>query len=129
LGITIVNALVSWPGLFVLVAIGMSVFYGLRACEIFSVSTTDRKWSWRFHQFWLNFLGSGVGWVAAWAVLRASVECASADCALSVSPSAVSLFFLAFLGVTGYLPATIVGAVGGINELISKLLSLIGGKP
>lgn len=123
------SALFCWSALFTIIAIGMSVFYGLRACEIFSVSTTDRKTSWRFHQFWLNFLGSGVGWVAAWAVLRATVECASADCALSVSPSAVSLFFLAFVGVTGYLPATIVGAIGGINELVSKLLALIGGKP
>lgn len=123
------NELFSWPVLFILAAIGMSVFYGLHACEIFSVPTTDRKSSWRFHQFWLNFLGSGVGWVAAWAVLRAAVECALADCALSVSPSAISLFFLAFVGITGYLPATIVGAIGGISELVSKLLALIGGKP
>ena len=122
------SALFSLPALFAAVAIGMSVFYGLRACEIFSVSLSDRKPSWRFHQFWLNFLGSGVGWVAAWAVLRATVECASADCALSVSPSAVSLFFLAFIGITGYLPATIVGAIGGVSELVSKLLALIGGK-
>ncbi|WP_126460858.1 hypothetical protein [Sulfuritortus calidifontis] len=123
------SALFSLPVLFAILAIGMSVFYGLRACEIFSVPISDRKPSWRFHQFWLNFLGSGVGWVAAWAVLRATVECASVDCALSVSPSAVSLFFLAFIGVTGYLPATIVGAIGGINEFVSKLLALIGGKP
>lgn len=121
--------LFSWPALFAVVAIGMSIFYGLRACEIFSISTTDRKRSWHFHQFWLNFLGSVVGWVAAWAILRSAVECASADCILSVSPSAVSLFFLAFIGVTGYLPATIVGAIGGVNELVAKLLAFIGGKP
>lgn len=123
------SALFSWPGLFSIVAIGMSIFYGLRACEIFNVSTKDRMPSWRFHQFWLNFLGSGVGWVATWAVLRATVECASAECSLSLSSSAVALFFLAFIGVTGYLPATIVGAIGGINEFVSKLLALIGGKP
>ena len=94
----------------------MSYFYGLRACEIFSVSVEGRKNSWHVHQLWLNFLGSLVGWVAAWALLRALVACAAEACSLSVTPSAVLVFFLAFIGVTGHLPAAVVGLVGGVSE-------------
>ena len=118
----------SWNWLFVCIAFGMSVFYGWSACAIFSVPKQDKPWSWRFHQFWLNFIGSVVGWVAAWTVINSVLECAAASCTMSVAPSAFALFFLAFLGVTGYLPAALVGLVGGFNELISKLLALIGGK-
>jgi len=118
-----------WHWLFACVATGMSVFYGWSACEIFSVSNKGKPRSWRFHQFWLNFLGAAVGWVAAWAVLGSVVDCATAKCDLSVAPSAIALFVLAFLGITGHLPAALIGLVGGINELVSKLLALIGGKP
>jgi hypothetical protein len=126
LGVTIMSAL---PWVYGLVAVGMSLFYGFRACAIFGVSVDNHPRSWRFHQFWLNFLGSAVGWVAGWAVLRPTIECASLGCSLSLAPSAVALFLLAFIGVTGYLPATIVGAIGGASHLIAKLLALIGGKP
>jgi len=118
-----------WHWLYFLVALAMSVFYGLSACAIFSVPTEKRPTSWRFHQFWLNFLGSGIGWGAAWALLSSVLACGSGSCPLSVSASAVLLFFLAFLGTTGHLPAAIVGLIGGINEFVAKLLALIGGKP
>jgi len=118
-----------WHWLYWIAALGMSLFYGLRACEIFSVSTEGRRTSWRVHQFWLNFLGSLVGWVAAWALLRPVVACASEACSLSVSASTVLVFFLAFIGITGYLPVAVVGLVGGVNEFIANLLALIGGKP
>jgi hypothetical protein len=128
LGVTIMSTTLALSVLYCVVAFAMSLFYGLRACEIFTVPTENRPRSWRIHQFWLNFLGSAVGWVAAWAVLQATLECASTPCSLSLSPSAIALFFLAFLGVTGHLPVTVVGAIGGVSKLIDYLLSLIGGK-
>jgi len=118
-----------WHWLFGCAALAMSLFYGWSACAIFSVTKEGRPSSWRFHQFWLNFLGAAVGWLAAWALLGSVLECNSSKCTLSVAPSAIALFFLAFLGVTGYLPAALVGLVGGISELVSKLIALIGGKP
>ncbi len=131
----------AWHWLYWAAAIGYcvaaivgSVLYGWKACEIFDVSTKKKDSeelqprSWRIHQFWLNFLGSLVGWVAAWALLRPLVACATGPCALSVSTSTVLLFFLAFIGVTGHLPWAVVGAiagsVGGIIEIINKLAAL-----
>ena len=118
----------AWHWLFACVCLLLSVFYGCSACEIFNVSKEDRPLSWRIHQFWLNFLGAAVGWIAAWALLGSVLECNLLKCNLSIAPSSAALFFLAFLGITGHLPATIIGLVGGVTEFVSKLLALIGGK-
>jgi hypothetical protein len=119
----------SWHWIFATFAVAGSVFYGLEACAIFSVPNEDRPVPWHVHQFWLNFLGAAVGWVAAWAVLGSVLNCASSPCALSIAPSAVVLFLFAFLGVTGHLPAVLVGLVAGlvgaIDKLVEKLLALI----
>ena len=117
-----------WHWLYVLVAFSASVFYGWYACDIFEVSYTCKPKAWRVHQFWFNFAGSAVGWVAAWALLDTVLACASSACANSISFSAVALFFLAFLGVTGHLPMSLYGLIGGLKEFIAKLLSVIGGK-
>jgi hypothetical protein len=121
------DSVLHW--LFVVLGVGASVFYGVAACSVFGVTSQGRSRAWRIHQFWLNLLGSAVGWVAAWAVLGAVAECQATACSLSLSPSAVAVFVLAFLGVTGHLPAALVGLVGGIAELAAKLVSLIGGRP
>lgn len=117
-----------WHLVFVAVAFGMSLFYGLFACKIFNVLTQGEKVPWRVHQFWFNFLGAAVGWVAAWATISAVLSCASTGCENAISLSSVALFVLAFLGVTGHLPMSIVGLVGGLQEFVAKLLSVLGGK-
>jgi hypothetical protein len=49
-----------WLGIiFPIVALAFSVFYGLKARVIFFDDPGDgRKPSWKFHQCWLNVLGS-----------------------------------------------------------------------
>ena len=111
---------------FALVGLIFSVFHGAMAADIF-MSADARKgksWAWHVHQFWLNFCGSVAGWAALWFI----IEKVSA---LLVSPgsaapqwSDAALFFLAFLGVTGYLPFAIVTSVQAIKELISKIPGL-----
>lgn len=118
-----------WQWLYSGVAFGMSVFYGWYACQIFEVADAGKPSSWRVHQFWFNFAGSAVGWVAAWALLDSVLACASGGCANSISFSSVALFVLAFLGVTGHLPMSLYGFIGGLREFVAKLLSVIGGKP
>jgi hypothetical protein len=118
-----------WHWLFVAIAVGMSLFYGLCACRIFHVPCEGEKNAWHIHQFWFNFLGSAVGWVATWALLGAVLACASAACGNTISLSSVALFLLAFLGVTGHLPMSVFGLIGGLKEFVARLLSVVGGKP
>jgi hypothetical protein len=118
-----------WHWAFCAVALAMSLFYGWYACQIFEVTASGKPTSWRVHQFWFNFVGAAIGWVAAWALLGAVLSCASGSCTNSVSLSSVALFLVAFLGITGHLPMSLVGLIGGLREFVAKLLSVIGGKP
>lgn len=79
---------------------------------------------WLVHQFWLNFLGSAVGWIALNAIKDDVIASMCQTSKLgTISVSDVLLFFAAFVGITGHMPAAIVGAVAGIKEIASKLLS------
>jgi hypothetical protein len=119
----------SWDMLYAFFALGMSIFYGLYACIVFDVINYKcRAWQWRFHQFWFNFLGAAIGWVAAWSILGSVLKCLDGNCTNSITPSSVLLFFLAFIGVTGHLPMSVMGLVGGLREFVAKLLSVISGK-
>jgi len=80
-----------------------SALYGLFATDALEVSEDDKKkikenGPLRWHQRWLNFLGSLAGWSLAYVVLRHSWS--AGDFRLSDLP----LAFLAFVGMTGHLP-------------------------
>jgi hypothetical protein len=120
----------SWlHWLYFIIAFGMSCYYGYFACEIHGVDKQNKSTHWKVHQFWFNFLGAAVGWLAMWAVLGSVVVCATGNCTNSISISSALLFILAFLGVTGHLPMSLFGLIGGLQEFVAKLLSVIGGKP
>lgn len=115
-----------WPDLvFLVVALGASVFYGTKACEIFEVSDAGKPRSWKVHQFWLNFAGSVVGWLALWTVIPRALTCVRDSCAPQLSASDVALFFVAFVGVTGFLPVAVVGLVFTIKDLVARLVGLL----
>lgn len=114
--------------LFCVVAVGMSIFYGWYACKIHQVEVPKDNVPWLIHQFWFNFLGAAIGWVATWAVLGSVLVCAKDNCPNSISLSSVTLFLVAFIGITGHLPTSLVGLIGGLKEFVDKLLTAIGGK-
>ncbi len=115
--------------LYLLIAFAMSFYYGYFACKIHEVNDSGKSAHWKVHQFWFNFLGAAVGWVAMWAVLGSLLVCATVNCTNSISISSALLFILAFFGVTGHLPISLYGLIGGLKEFVAKLLSVIGGKP
>src|SRR5437763_1508580 len=96
---------------FAVVAFAFSLFYGFAATSIFEVKTSGTSRSWRFHQWWLNFLGSAVGWVAAWFLLHKIVAVAHSPATVAIQWSDAALFFLAFVGVTGFMPFSIVSVL------------------
>ena len=107
---------------YVLVAGGFSVFYGLKAAEIFLDPIPQKKpRAWTFHQFWLNFTGSVVGWLCLWFVGAKVLACLSGTFPTSIDAWDALVAFFAFVGVTGYLPATAVALVQSIGALIGKI--------
>jgi hypothetical protein len=98
-----------WP-----IAIGASLFYGIKCWVIHELDREaslsdltqrwkrpwkqlwhDGTWAWKVHQFWLNFLGSFVGWWAFWLFRCESRSVAWPD---------IALLAIAFLGMTGLIP-------------------------
>ncbi len=111
---------------FLIVALLLSLFHGAMASTIF-VSKDDRKdkpWPWHFHQFWLNFCGSVAGFAALWFIVQKVALILASPAAAAPQWSDAALFFLAFLGVTGYLPFAVITSVQAIKELISKIPGL-----
>lgn len=96
--------------IFVVVALVFSIFYGCKAVSIF-VDATDQRIiekkklrSWRFHQFWLNFVGSLTGWAAAYYLVFMRL--------LPLSEFSFKLedtipIVIALLGISGLLPYTL----------------------
>jgi len=123
-----INLTSLWHWLFWLAAIVASLFYGIKACTIFEVAVAGKPTAWRLHQFWFNFIGAITGWIAAWPLVGAAFVCANSGCPTEVSASSVALFLLAFIGITGHLPLAVFGLLGGLKELVAKLLSAGGGK-
>jgi hypothetical protein len=110
-----------------LIGLAFSLFYGLKATEIFLSSGTyeDQKWSWKFHQFWLNFIGSLTGWISLLVIYPGISDCIQNNLAYSLKLSDVLLFFLSFIGITGFLPMTIVGLIQGLKDIFAKALGLL----
>jgi hypothetical protein len=113
----------SWPPLwYILLSTLVSGFYGLKAIAIFQVSTDMKPWSWYVHQFWLNFIGGLSGWAALF-MLALRLRVTFGESGTQLVASDFGLFFLAFVGVTGYMPRTLVGVAAAPTELLAKLVA------
>ena len=94
--------------IFWLIALAFSVFYGLKACDIFPREEEIKNLALKVHLAWFNFIGSVVGWAVLWILTRrywAYIIGGSA----AVDPNLWDLLagFIAFVGITGYLPGTV----------------------
>src|SRR5574341_945803 len=97
------------------IALVASLLYGWNAVAIFKahISGLDQKppAAWWWHQRWLNFLGAIVGWTALWFLLRKFGGCILSPCGSDPTAWDVVAAFVSFIGITGYLPATVVSLV------------------
>lgn len=107
------------------IAIVASLLYGWHAVSIFKAHIagveSQPPTAWWWHPRWLNFLGALVGWTALWLLLRKFSACIFQQCSSDPSAWDVAGAFVAFIGVTGYLPATVVSLVAGVGALAGKL--------
>ena len=118
------TAVIYW-----VVALVASGLYGWHAVAIFKAHIAERgeqpPRAWWWHQRWLNFLGALVGWLALWLLLRKFLGCVFGDCVATVGAWDVVGALVAFVGVTGYLPGTVVSLVSGVGGLAGKLTEVL----
>jgi hypothetical protein len=118
-----------WPAIcgvvYFAVAVAFSVFYSRNAIKIFTradiKALTDAQ---RFHQCWLNFLGSAVGWLCVWFVVVKIWHLVLGGRAPEVGWAYVALAVVGFVGITGYLPFTVVKLINSIGGLVEKIPGL-----
>jgi len=112
-----------------LIALVASALYGWHAVTIFiqppQPGETRRPTAWVWHQRWLNFVGALVGWVALWFLFRGFGSCFLASCAGEFSGVYAVVALVAFIGITGYLPNTVVSLVAGVGALAGRLAEVI----
>lgn len=117
-------AVVYWA-----VALVASALYGWHAVNIFKSHIAERTEephkAWWWHQRWSYFLGSLIGWLAVWLLMRKFSGCVFGECAADVGMLDVVGAFVAFLGVTGHLKDTVVSLVSGIGGLAGKLVEVL----
>jgi hypothetical protein len=97
--------------------------YGRYAFDIFRVDHRSMRLPERVHQLWLNFLGSVAGWLLLWVALqRLAFVIASPDHPLKVSD--FILLLVAFIGVTGFLPLSVVSFIQGIRDIAGRVIAV-----
>jgi hypothetical protein len=106
-----------------------SVLLGWKAIEIFTDVPKRKKEeqppaSWWWQQRWFNFLGSLIGWFTAWILVRRYSACIHGA---TITPTASDLLigFIAFVGVTGYLPFTVYGLISSVYRVGEKLTGML----
>jgi hypothetical protein len=111
------------------IALVASLLYGWHAVAIFKAHIAGREEppprAWWWHQRWLNFLGALVGWITLWFLLRKFLGCAFNDCNVELNAWDVVGSLVAFVGITGYLPNTVVSLVSGVGALAGKLAEVL----
>jgi hypothetical protein len=117
----------NWRCGYFVAAILMSGAYGAFAFRIHQWKNEDiPRWFWpRFHQHWFNFACAFGGWLAGWVVINRWLACPSFMCADEPKFATGVLALGAIIGMTGYLPLTI---VKGIQALEKALSAVVGGK-
>jgi len=103
--------------LFWATAVVASLFFGWKCFDIHGVNIGDAHWSKRWHQHWVNFVGSLFGWAAFWIVFRK----------VCIYPSPVGWFdaammAVAYIGIIGYIPFVAHSLMQGVTELTKKFL-------
>lgn len=115
-----------WIVAYWLLALASSGLLGYYALDIHQVvGRDDLPDSARWQQRWLNFVGALVGWSVLWPLIRKYGPCLLADGRPSgAAPDGWAAFagLIAFLGITGYLPGSIILPIQGAAGVLFKWL-------
>lgn len=103
------------------IALVVSLFFGVCAPKMFQVKTaTWDRFTW-VHQFWLNFVGSMTGWICLWLISGRISAWLLATPPVDLGSWDMFIAFVAFIGITGYLPMASVQLIQNIGGWLGKL--------
>lgn len=103
------------------IAVVGSICSGLYAWKAFDIFDAEKPEGARLcHQYWLNFAGSAVGWIALGLLTYKMVRCIETSCPAEVSMTDLVLGGVAFVGVTGHLPYVTVNAMAAAVKAVEK---------
>lgn len=106
-----------------LIASGLCGYY---ANEIFNGEKAGCKLNAKgFHQFWLNFVGSFVGWAALWVLVQKYHGCIFQGCSIHHFSWYIFVALIAFVGITGYLPMMIIPPLATLTKAIDNVAIVI----
>lgn len=96
-----------------------SLIYGFGAFKLHGVNPPASGWQ-RWLQYLLNGAGAAVGWLAGWVVLVRWLGCTYV-CQGEPTGWTILLAVLAFVGITGFLPLTLMHTIAALKALLAKL--------
>jgi hypothetical protein len=104
----------------------VSVLYGFFADKIFwdkeqrSKHYNESSYPRHIHQFWLNFVGSFMGWFSIYLFLNILIHVRLSE----LSIAHILLLGFGIIGIVGWLPMTLLGVATSLGEIVRKLLNL-----
>ena len=101
-------------------AIGMSLFWGIRAPLIFE---KNRGFGWKSYQFIFNFVGSFAGWVCFYALLIRFKN--NMPTCRGFTGGDIILFVISLLALTGHLPQVIYGVIQSLDKIAKAAIEKI----
>lgn len=85
------------------IGVGFSIFYGVKAVDIFKAPQS--LCCQFFHQFWFNFIGSITGWFILFYLIF--IKSKFLTLGYEISLTEIPLVIIAILGIVGLLPYTL----------------------
>ena len=109
------------------VAVVVSLFLGFFCFAIHGLDRKSYKLPAKIQQVWLNFVGALVGWMALWFLVRQwwgawSLPSLYPEVPVHWTWADFGLALVAFVGISGYLPYAVIGAIQSSVALIRSLL-------
>lgn len=111
---------------FLLVAVIASGFFGFYCFEIHNLGRSTFEWQEKIQQVWFNFIGAFAGWIALWILIRqwwgAWRLPTTPAVPVQMTLSDFGLALIAFVGMSGYLPFTVMGVIRTLVALVQKVV-------
>ena len=126
--------------LFLIIACIFSLFYAFRARRIIDYPHPDSYYtkkinrkrllpditnSAHIHGFWINLLGSAIGWFFIYILYSNLVQPGLKIAIKEISSIHVFIFIIGVIGIMGFLPFTLSGIISSLQYLIDKLIDKI----
>jgi hypothetical protein len=121
--IMFVSPSVSLQWIYLALAATASLIYAFKAFGIHGVKAPPEDAP-RRHQYWFNGVGAAVGWLSGWVVLRRWLSCDGFVCVGEPNGWTILLAVVAFVGVTGYLPMTLLHTIAALRALLDKVFPI-----